>query len=711
MNDSNPATHPIILICLAAALCASFGHESRAQADPYLWLEEIEGERALDWVKSQNALTYQALEQSPVFRELYEEALAIMTSDARLPKGQIVGSDFHDFWQDENHVRGIWRRTSIDALVAREPDWETVLDFDALAEEEGENWVYQSIACRGGERGRCMVEMSRGGKDESVRREFSLSSLEFVDEGFFVPEAKSSVAWLGDDQIVVATDWGTGSLTSAGYAREARLWQRGTPLDEARPLMTIDADDTLLMAEAYSDGGETRVFLHRLYADWNERDAIPVVDGQAGEPLSMPKRHRFEGVVNGAAILLLRQNWSVDGADFAIGDVIALNLENNEPELVYRPSDAQAVDEVEIAGNSVVLQLLDNVSGRIKRMKPAAGGWRMTDIEVPEKGVAKIAAASSARMDLFVKFESSVQPTTLYHVGASNGTSIVAEMPSLYDASDVDILQQFATSTDGTRVPYFLIGRRDVLEKGPAPTISYGYGGFLIPTLPIYYQEPSRPQHGALAGKMWLSRGGLLVLTNIRGGGEFGPRWHEAALRENRQRAYDDYIAIAEKLVKDGVTTPRKLGALGRSNGGLLLGVALTQRPDLFGAFDIGVPLLDMRRYNKLLAGSSWMGEYGNPDIPSDWAYIGEYSPYQNVEEDADYPPVLFYTSTKDDRVHPGHARKMAKKLEDLGHRVYYYENIEGGHGGTANQEQLAWRTALEYAYFIKRLMPERWAD
>lgn len=685
--------------------------EARAQSDPYLWLEDIESERAMEWVRTQNARTFEALEHSPVFDRLYEEALAIMTSDARLPRGQIVGNDFHDFWQDEDHVRGVWRRTSIDSLVAQDPDWEALLDFDELAEQEDENWVYQSIDCHGGEHGRCMVEMSRGGTDESVRREFSLATGRFVDGGFIVPEAKSNVAWADNDTLIVATDWGAGSLTDSGYAREARIWRRGTPLAEARSLMTIDRDDTLLMPQAYSDGGETLIFLHRLYADWNEVDTIPVVGGAAARPMSLPKRHQFEGVVDGAAIVLLRQDWRVDGAEFIAGDIIALNLENSEPELVYRPSDTQAISEIGIAEGSVVLQLLDNVAGHIKRMKPAAGGWRVTDIDIPDHGVAQIAAASSARMDLFVTFESTVQPTTLYHVGASNGTSVVAEMPSLYDASGVEMRQQFATSADGTEVPYFLIGRKDVLEKGAAATILYGYGGFLIPILPVYYEDPSRPQHGALAGKMWLSRGGVLVLTNIRGGGEFGPRWHEAALRENRQRAYDDYIAIAEKLIDDGVTMPSRLGALGRSNGGLLLGVALTQRPDLFAAFDIGVPLLDMRRYNKLLAGSSWMGEYGNPDVPSDWAYIAEYSPYQNVDADADYPPVLFYTSTKDDRVHPGHARKMAMKLEDLGHSIFYYENIEGGHGGTANQEQLAWRTALEYSYFIRQLMPGRWVE
>ena len=391
------------------------------------------------------------------------------------------------------------------------------------------------------------------------------------------------------------------------------------------------------------------------------------------------------------------------------GDVVAYDLESGNTELVFSPTDEQAVKSVRVAERSVLVELLDNVIGRVHRIRRIDDAWSGENVQLPDNGVAKIVASGGGRDDAFVTYESSVLPTTLYYVSDSDEVKPVMSLPELYDADNVVIEQHFATSADGESIPYFLIGRKDVLEKGEAPTILYGYGGFAIPILPVYYENPSRPQHGALAGRMWISRGGLLAIGNIRGGGEYGPRWHQAALRENRQRAYDDYFAIAEKLIETGITTPDRLGALGRSNGGLLLGVALTQRPDLFAAIDIGAPLLDMIRYNKLLAGASWMGEYGNPDVPEDREFIEKYSPYQNLEKGVDYPTVLFYTSTLDDRVHPGHARKMAAKLAGMDQNFFYYENIEGGHGGTANQEQLAMRTALEYAYFIRMLMPVAW--
>tara|TARA_R110002049_G_scaffold138781_3_gene299177 strand:+ start:1119 stop:3224 length:2106 start_codon:yes stop_codon:yes gene_type:complete len=694
---------------LLLALTLFYSAAALSDTDPYLWLEEVQGERALDWVRKQNAETFAELKDSGLYDTLYEEAYTIMTSEARLPKGRIVGDEFHDFWQDKEHVRGVWRRTSISSLANGKPKWETVLDIDKLSRDEGENWVYKSIDCRGDEKSNCLVRLSRGGKDESIVREFSLASRTFVETGFVVPEAKSNVAWHDTDTLLVATDWGENSLTTSGYPREARLWRRGTPIHTATPLLTIDADDTLLAPVVYHSNGKDYPFLARLLADWNNYLLMPVSGSKAGAALPLPQRILPHGVIDGQLIVGLKEDWPVDGQEFKSGDIIAYDLAKQSSELVFSPSSKQAINEVRIGEDSVYLQMLDNVAGRIKRLTRDGNRWVTSTIDVPDNGVAILAATSGSRTDLFVTYESSIQPTTLYHVSGKNKLSVVAEIPPLYDASNVVIEQKFATSKDGTQVPYFLIGRKDVLEQGDAPTILYGYGGFLVPILPVYYEDPSRPQHGALAGKLWVSRGGVLALSNLRGGGEFGPEWHKAALRENRQRAYDDYFAIAEDLIDAGVTSPKKLGALGRSNGGLLLGVALTQRPDLFAAFDIGVPLLDMKRYNKLLAGSSWMGEYGNPDVAEDWEFISKYSPYQNLREGADYPKVLFYTSTQDDRVHPGHARKMAASLEDMGYDFYYYENMEGGHGGTANQDQLAMRTALEYAYFMRMLMPAAW--
>ncbi len=679
--------------------------------DPYLWLEDIESERSLEWARKHNAATFEQLRDHPLFDGLYSDAFAILTSDDRLPEGEIIGSDFHSFWQDRDHVRGIWRKTSIDALIAGDPQWQVLLDVDELAEKEGKNWVYKGIDCAGGQSDRCLVELSIGGKDESVYREFSLSKRAFVETGFFVPEAKSYVDWLDEDTLLVATDWGDGSLTNSGYPREVRQWSRGTPLLKSSFLYRIDVADTLVAPQVFESAGAKHAFLVHFLADWNDTLYIPVSEGKARDRAGLPLRVNLEGVIGSHAILNLEQDWTHAGTQYRRGDIVALSLAGDTSELVFSPSETQAVTTIEIGQSGVYIELLENVIGMIKRLRRTDNGWRSETFDLPQGGVALLAATSSGRDDLLVSFESAVKPTALYHVSADNEIIEIASIPALYDATDVVMRQAFATSSDGVQVPYFLIGRDDVLRRGDAPTILYGYGGFLDPILPVYYEDPARPQHGALAGRLWISRGGVLALANLRGGGEYGPRWHQAALRENRQRVYDDYFAIAEHLIETGVTSPDRLGALGRSNGGLLLGVALTQRPDLFAAMDIGVPLLDMRRYSKLLAGASWMGEYGNPDEPDDWAFISKYSPYQNLVAGRPYPTVFFYTSTKDDRVHPGHARKMAAKLDDMGYDFFYYENMEGGHGGTANQDQLAMRTALEYAYFVRMLMPSLWDE
>ncbi len=699
----------IRLISRIAIMVALTSSAAFADDDPYLWLENVQDEKALEWVRGQNAKTFDELRDNDLYKMLYDEAFAILTSDARIPKGSIVGDHFYNFWQDDVHIRGIWRRTSLHDYIAGSPQWETLLDFDALEEAEHENWVYHGFNCLGGDSDRCLMELSHGGKDESVRREFSLTSRSFVEGGFLVPEAKSNVSWVGEDALLVGTDWGDDSLTNSGYALEIRLWKRGTDMHSGESVFKGEAVDTLVAPFVVHNDDQDYSFIVRLFADWNEKQYLRVVDGEASELMDWPLRVSFEGILAGRAILALEQDWEVNDSRYRMGDIIAYDLAGGDTELVFSPTAKQAVTDVETSATSVFVELLDNVKGRLKRIRRSDDGWQALDIPLPDNGVVSLVATSSSRDDAFVTYESSIQPTTMYHVSTDNTIVPVASLAPLYDATDVVIRQEFATSADGESVPYFLVGRKDVLQEGDAPTILYGYGGFSIPILPVYYSDPSRPQHGALAGRMWISRGGVLAIANLRGGGEFGPSWHQSALRENRQRAYDDYFAIAEDLIDSGITTSKKLGALGRSNGGLLLGVALTQRPDLFAALDIGVPLLDMLRYNKLLAGASWMGEYGNPDVAEDREFIEKYSPYQNLDADQEYPKVLFYTSTLDDRVHPGHARKMAAKMADMGQEFFYYENIEGGHGGTANQEQLAMRTALEYAYFVRMLMPTIW--
>jgi prolyl oligopeptidase len=690
---------------LMLALCVS---SSFAEDDPYLWLEDVQNEDALSWAREQNNRTFDALRDSDIYRQLYAEAFQIMTSDARIPVGKIIGDHYYNFWQDEVHVSGIWRRSPLDKFLASAPEWETVLDIDALKAVEHENWVYKANNCVGGDSDRCLIELSKGGKDESLYREFSLQTLSFVTDGFVVPEAKSYVAWLGENTLLIATDWDDG-LTNSGYPLEVRLWKRGTDLFESKSLFKGEIVDTLVAPQVVSNGGTDYPFILRYLADSNKHEFTRIENGNAGMIVDWPLRSDLLGAINGQIIFDIEEDWQKDGASYHIGDILAYDLESGKTELVFSPSEKQAVNKVSLGASSLFVALLDDVVGRVKRIHRTEAGWQQTTIDLPDNGVVKIVFSSSSRDDALVTYESAVQPTALYYVDAQNEAAPVAALPELYDATDVVIRQRFATSTDGQLVPYFLIGHEKVLDKGNAPTILYGYGGFEIAILPVYYENPSRPQHGALAGRMWISRGGVLALGNMRGGGEYGPRWHQSALRENRQLAYDDYFAIAEDLIESGVTAADRLGALGRSNGGLLLGVALTQRPNLFAALDIGVPLLDMLRYNKLLAGASWMGEFGNPDVPEDREFIEKYSPYQNLQEGQEYPKVFFYTSTLDDRVHPGHARKMAAKMADMDQDFYYYENIEGGHGGTANQEQLAMRTALEYAYFVRMLMPTVW--
>jgi prolyl oligopeptidase len=697
------------LIPILAALLAAQGPEGsgtgESSVDPFQWLEDIDGAKALDWVRAQNARTLKDLQSDPLYSQLYREALEILTSKERLPIGEIHGDHVYNFWQDDQHIRGIWRRAALETYRAGKPAWETLLDVDALAKTENENWVFQNANCLPPKYERCLISLSRGGSDASVSREFSTSRKAFVEDGFVTPEGKNGEAWLDENTLLIASDWGEGR-TESGYPRAVRKWKRGTPFSQAVPVFEGERKDVGVNAADLRHGGVTYPLIERAVTFYEQQYSWLQPDGRL-KLLPLPQRCRIAGAFQGRIIVLLQEPWNHQGFTHASGSLVALRLDNLTAETIFEPSERQALSDVGVGKSYLFAALLDDVAGKAMRFELAESGWKTTDVPVPANGVVKIAGSSGARDDWFVLHESLTTPQTLYHVSPDNRLSKSMTLPAFYDAAGVVVEQHFAPGKDGTRVPYFLMGRKDVLAKGNAPAIQYGYGGFLIPILPVYYENPSRPQHGALAGKLWVSRGGVLVLSNIRGGGEYGPRWHEAALKANRQSAFDDFFAIAEDLIRRGVTSPQKLGAMGRSNGGLLMGVALTQRPDLYGAIDCGVPLFDMKRYNKLLAGASWMGEYGNPDIPEEWAYISKYSPYQNLQKGKAYPKTLIYTSTKDDRVHPGHARKAVAKLAALGYEVYYYENIEGGHGGTTNQEQLAMRTALEYIYFVRQLMRE----
>lgn len=691
-----------LLACAAVMLVSSAVRED----DPHLWLEDIEGARALDWVRAENARSLAVLEAEPAFESLEEDALAVLTSRERIPLGQIRNGQVYNFWQDANHVRGLWRRASVRSYRSGKPEWETLIDYDALARTEARNWIRGAVSCLSPEYRHCMIQLSDGGTDAAYWREFDTSTKQFVEGGFSLPEAKSRVAWIDKDTLLVGMDTGPDSLTSSGYARVLRVWSRGRDYRNAPIFIEGQASDVAVWPRVEQDDGTAHLFGQQAVSFFESK--FHYAPGAAGESrvLPLPPNADLEGVLDGRAIFGLREDWSHGGRDYAQGSVIAYDLATDAASLVFRPKDHQAVGSVGIGKSNLVIQYLEDVAGKAARFSSnRRGEWSASDIRLPENGVVKLVSVGGSTDDAMLSFESLTTPNSLLYVDARNRVSTIAKAPAFYDASDVVVEQRFATSADGTRVPYFIMGRKDVLAAGNAPTVQYGYGGFLVPVLPVYYEDPSRPQHGALAGRLWVSRGGVLVLSNIRGGAEYGPRWHEAALKEHRQRSFDDFIAISEHLIATGVTTPDRLGAIGRSNGGLLMGAVMTQRPELYAAIVNGVPLFDMQRYHKLLAGASWMGEYGNPDDPEEWAHISRYSPYQKLEAGRPYPKVFFYTSTKDDRVHPGHARKAVARLAELGYESFYYENIEGGHGGTANQEQLAHRIALEYAYLMRMLM------
>lgn len=703
----------IAVLVLASGVPAStpaFAEED----DPYLWLEEVEGEAALDWVRSQNARSLEVLESDPRFQPMYEEALSVLTSDQRLALGRIHNGHVYNFWQDETHVRGLWRRASVESYRAGSPAWETLIDYDALAASEQRNWVRGSVTCLSPDYIHCMIELSDGGKDAGIWREFNTAEKAFVTNGFYLPEAKSNIEWLDAETLIVGADTGEGSLTNSGYPRQLRILARDVSLEAAPVLMEGAPADVSVSASVHHDGDINHVIVDRSVTFFESEYYYSEGIGDL-EKLPLPLNSDLEGVLDGRAIFRLREVWLYRGKEFPQGSVVAYDLKSKRAEIVMKAGASQSITGVGIGKSSLIVRYLDDVSGEAVRLvrDRKKRKWNQKPISLPENGVVSIVSAGGGTDDAIISFESLTTPDSLYYIeandihlpGATDKVEKIAETAPFYDSTGVVVDQRFATSSDGTKVPYYVMGLDSVLKQGNAPTVQYAYGGFLSPTLPVYYSDPSRPQHGALAGLMWVKRGGVLVLSNIRGGSEYGPAWHQAALKENRQRAFDDFIAISEDLIATGVTSADKLGAIGRSNGGLLMGALLTQRPDLYAAMDIGVPLFDMKRYNKLLAGASWMGEYGNPDIPEEWAYISQYSPYQNLEAGQDYPKILFYTSTKDDRVHPAHARKAAAKMADLGYEFFYYENIEGGHGGTANQDQLAYRTALEYAYFARMLM------
>ena len=667
--------------------------------DPYLWLEEVEAEKALDWAKALNQECMAELTAASGFKPLESRLLAALDSDARIPGVSLYGDYLYNFWRDKQNPKGIWRRTTMDSYRKDHPEWETVLDIDRLADEENENWVWKGATMRRPDFQRCLLRLSRGGADATVVREFDIESRSFVDDGFQLPEAKSRVTWINEDTIFVGTDFGPGTMTDSGYPRLVKTWKRGTPLSQAKLVFVGKKEDVSVGASVSHDHGWRHEVIVRSDTFWTNESFIRVdqdwirIDKPSGAEISFFQNH---------LLLTLRKDWTVEGRTFKAGSLLAKELPtflkgDRDLDILFEPTDRTSLDGISSTKQFLIINILDNVRNRLVRVHKEGDSWKSEDLKTPGVGTVSAWGVDSEKSDTYwMSITDFLTPQSLY-LGDLNKNSQekLKSQPGFFDTSGLTIQQREAISKDGTRVPYFMVAREDLNLDGSNPTLLYGYGGFEISMLSSYR---------AITGISWLESGGVYVLANIRGGGEFGPRWHQAALKENRQLAYDDFIAIAEDLIERKTTSPQHLGIRGGSNGGLLMGNMLVQRPDLFKAIVCQVPLLDMYRYNKLLAGASWMGEYGNPDIPEEWAYLQKYSPYQQVKSGVNYPRTLFTTSTRDDRVHPGHARKMVAKMKDQGHDVLYYENIEGGHGGASDNPQRAFVETLIHTFLWNEL-------
>ncbi|MDX2238031.1 MAG: prolyl oligopeptidase family serine peptidase [Hyphomonadaceae bacterium] len=667
--------------------------------DPYTWMEEVEGERALDWVRTQNARSLAELEADPRYQPLLADALAIAQNRDRLPLGSVRDGHYYNLWQDEGAVHGLWRRATLASYAAGQPAWETLLDLDALSRAEGKNWVWKGVECAPGG-ARCMIQLSDGGQDASVWREFDMASRSFVADGFVVPEAKSNLVWRDENTLLVATDWGAGTLTESGYPFVVKAWTRGTPLASAAEILRGQPSDVGVFVGELIDVDGSRALV-AIEAD-TFFESTKWLLGETAQRVTLPAKSTLQALHKGQVIATLEEAWTVGATSLPQGALIAMPLEDAaapapRATLLYGPSARESIESVAATRDGVLVAGYQNVRGRILKFAYDGRAWIESAIPLPPNGAVNFAGADPRESQAFAVFEDFLTPDTLYAIDARAGAArAVRSLPAEFDSARFVSEQFEATSKDGTRIPYFVVRPRDAQLNGQNPTLLYGYGGFQVSMLPAY---------SGSVGKLWLERGGTYVLANIRGGGEFGPAWHQAGLRTNRQVIYDDFIAVAEDLIARGITSPRRLGIQGGSNGGLLMGALLTQRPELFRAAVVQVPLLDMLRYDQMLAGASWVDEYGSPSDEAERRWLRTLSPYYNLRRRDDFPTPFLVTSTKDDRVHPAHARKYGARLEELGMPFYYYENIEGGHSAAANLREAARRRALETTYLMRRLM------
>ncbi len=680
-------------------------------ADPFLWLEEVEGERAMAWVNEQNAKTLAVLKGDARYETFRKEALAILTAQDRIPTPVFRGDGIDNFWQDETHVRGVWRHTTLESYRTGYPRWLTVLDIDVLAKAENANWIFKGADCLAPAETRCLVSLSDGGKDAVVVREFDAAAGKFVEGGFALPEGKHRIAWLDQDTLLVATNFGAGSLTESGYPFIVKSLKRGQTLAQGSEVYRGSAGDGGygVSPDVLRDGAGKvlAVLVHRPLDTFRQETWALASDGKPYK-LMLPERVTVHGAMRDRLVFSIAEPWRFDGQDYAEGSLLAPPigrlgqerdgaLTGRAEALVFAPGPRQSVEEVAVMDDRIVAAVYDNVRGRATTFNSGDRGWTGAALPTPENSAVHLGSASRERGRLFYTYEGFLTPSTLSLANVKTAIAeVVKTAPTRFDAPGHVVEQFEATSADGTKIPYFVVRPKGALS-GSTPTMMFGYGGFQVSYPPVYKPE---------LGKLWLERGGAYVIANIRGGGEFGPAWHQAALKGNRQRAFDDFAAVAADLAARKITSAKNLGIYGRSNGGVLTSVTLTQHPELIGGAVIESPLIDMLRYHELPPGASWMGEYGDPRIPEEAAWIAKYSGYQNVKPAsvADYPLVYITTNTRDDRVHPGHARKFAARLQAMGHEALYYENTQGGHSNDADPIINSERWARHYVYLARQL-------
>ncbi|MGB8208585.1 MAG: prolyl oligopeptidase family serine peptidase [Mycobacterium sp.] len=661
--------------------------------DPHLWLEDILGEEALDWVRARNAPTVAEFSGED-FERMRTQALEVLDTDARIPYVRRRGDYLYNFWRDAANPRGLWRRTTLDSYRSDTPAWDVLIDVDELARADDENWVWAGANVIYPEHTRAVVSLSRGGSDAAIVREFDMATREFIDDGFALAEAKSQTSWVDPDTLLIGTDFGEGSLTESGYPRIVKRWRRGQPVEAAETVFEGSPADVIVAGGADRTPGFERTMLRRAIDFFNDQvyelrgDELIRIDAPTDASISVHRQW---------LLIELRTDWITGSASYTAGSLLAAHYDEflagtAQLRVVFEPDAHTSLLHYAWTRDRLVVVTLADVASRVEIVTP--GTWQRRPVtDVPPNTNTVIVAADDTGDEIFLDSSGFTAPSRLLHGAVEGPLEQIKSAPAFFDADGITVAQHFATSKDGTLIPYFVVRPRDA--AGPGPTLLGGYGGFEVARTPGY---------DGVLGRLWLARGGTFVLANIRGGGEYGPSWHTQAMRAGRHLVAEDFASVATDLVDRGITTVRQLGAQGGSNGGLLMGIMLTKYPELFGALVCQVPLLDMRRFHLLLAGASWVAEYGDPDNPDDWKFIAEYSPYQNISAHTDYPPVLITTSTRDDRVHPGHARKMTAALEAAGHRVWYYENIEGGHAGAADNAQTAFKSALSFSFLWQML-------